>query len=326
MTEADDFWRGRRVLVTGAAGLLGGWVTPLLAAAGAEVIGFDIDWPRAAMKRHDGLDVVDGDVRVFGQLADLLGQGSGVDAVMHLAAQPIVGEANVDPIPTFEHNIAGTWTLLEACRTARKVPAILVASSDKAYGDGGAADYEENMPLRARHPYAVSKACTDLIAQTYAESYGLPVVISRCGNLYGGGDVNWSRIVPGTIRSVLEGQPPLIRSDGTPVRDYLYVEDIAAGMLLLARAISEQPQLTGEAFNFGGGERLSVLDVVGRILDQMGTDLEPDVRNEAANEIAEQRVGADKAGRILGWKPSYSLDEGLGRTISWYRSYLRAAS
>ena len=326
MTEADGFWDGRRVLVTGAAGLLGGWVTPALVGAGAEVVGLDIAWSRATMKRHDGVAVVDGDVRDLAQLRHVLADGTGVDAVLHLAAQPIVGEANDDPIPTFDHNIAGTWTVLEACRLARKHPALVVASSDKAYGDGGAVAYEESMPLRARHPYAVSKACTDLLAQTYAESYGLPVAISRCGNLYGGGDLNWSRIVPGTIRSVLEGERPLIRSDGTPVRDYLYVEDIAAGMLLLTRAIAEQPELSGEAFNFGGGERLSVLDVVGRILDQMGTDLEPDVRNEASNEIAEQRVGADKAGRILGWKPSHSLDEGLGRTISWYRSFLRAAS
>jgi CDP-glucose 4,6-dehydratase len=326
VTQADGFWKGRRVLVTGAAGLLGGWVTPALVAAGAEVVGLDIAWYRATMKRHEGVAVVDGDVRDLAQVREVLAQGTGVDAVLHLAAQPIVGEANDDPIPTFDHNIAGTWTVLEASRLARKRPVLVVASSDKAYGDGGAVAYEESMPLRARHPYAVSKACTDLIAQTYAESYGLPVVISRCGNLYGGGDLNWSRIVPGTIRSVLSGERPLIRSDGTPVRDYLYVEDIAAGMLLLARAMAEHPELAGEAFNFGGGERLPVIEVVGKILAQMGTHLEPDVRNEASNEISEQRVGAEKAQRILGWEPSHSLDDGLGRTIAWYRDYLRVAS
>jgi CDP-glucose 4,6-dehydratase len=326
LTDADGFWKGRRVLVTGAAGLLGGWVTPALVAAGADVIGLDIAWSRATMKRHDGLEVVDGDVRNLDQLRDVIARGSGVEAVIHLAAQPIVGEANQDPIPTFDHNIAGTWTVLEACRLARSAPVVLVASSDKAYGEGGADAYEEEMPLKARHPYAVSKACTDLIAQTYAGSYDLPVVISRCGNLYGGGDLNWSRIIPGTIRSVLEGERPLIRSDGTPVRDYLYVEDIAQGMLLLTRAIAEHSELGGEAFNFGGGERLSVIEVVRMILAQMGSSLEPDVRNEATNEIAEQRVGADKAGRLLGWRPSHSLHEGLGRTISWYREYLGVAS
>jgi CDP-glucose 4,6-dehydratase len=181
------------------------------------------------------------------------------------------------------------------------------------------------MPLKARHPYAVSKACTDLISQTYAASYGLPVVISRCGNLYGGGDVNWSRIVPGTIRSVLDGQPPVIRSDGTPVRDYLYVEDIAAGMLLLTRAIAEDHGLAGEAFNFGGGERLPVIDVVRAILKQMGSHLEPDIRNEANNEIAEQRVGAEKAKRVLGWEPTHSIDEGLASTVAWYRRHLQVA-
>ena len=320
----DAVWRGRRVLVTGAAGLLGGWVTPALALAGAEVIGLDIDWAAAPMKRHAGLQVVHGDVRDLAQLTGILGEPPGVDAVIHLAAQPIVQQANDDPIPTFEHNIAGTWCVLEACRRVPHVRGLLVASSDKAYGDGSAIAYDEAMPLRARHPYAVSKACTDLLAQTYAESYGLPVVISRCGNLYGGGDFNWSRIVPGTIRSVLRAERPVIRSDGSPVRDYLYVEDVAAGMLALTRAVLEQPELAGEAFNFGGGDRLSVIDVVRMILGAMATDLEPDVRNDAVNEIAEQRVGAEKARRLLGWEPAHRLDEGLQRTIAWYEQFREA--
>ena len=306
LAEDPEFWRDRRVLVTGAAGLLGGWVSKALAEAGATVLGLDNAWtPGTTGRTAPGVVVVDGDVRDLACLREVLGQAPGVDSVIHLAAQPIVGDANEDPIPTFDNNIAGTWTLLEACRLSGPAGGIVVASSDKAYGDAGRSAYDEQMPLRARHPYAVSKACTDLIAQTYAESYGMGIVISRCGNLYGGGDHNWSRIVPGTIRSVLEGKRPLIRSDGTPVRDYLYVEDVAAGMLLLMRAILVRPDLGGQAFNFGGGDRVAVLDVVTRILALMGSGLEPDVRNESVNEIAEQRVGAGKAQAILGWQPAH---------------------
>lgn len=323
MSSGNQFWEGRRVLVTGAAGLLGSWVTPALAQAGAEVLGLDIAWSRIPRQPHEGLTSIDGDVRDLAQLRALLADVP-IDAIIHLAAQPIVGEANVDPIPTFDHNIAGTWSVLEAARLAPVPPVVLAASSDKAYGEGGATDYEESMPLRARHPYAASKACCDLIAQTYAESYGLRVVISRCGNLYGGWDINWSRIIPGTIRSVLQGRRPVIRSDGSPVRDYLYVEDVAAGMLLLTQAIIERPELAGEAFNFGGGDRLSVLELVQKILARMGTQLQPDIRNEATNEIAEQRVGAGKAERLLGWSTQHDVDAGLGRTIDWYRTYLHA--
>lgn len=318
----DSFWQDRPVLVTGAAGLLGGWVTRTLAAAGSQVIGIDIAWRNAWEPPSAAVTVVDGNVRDLPLLTELLGGPASVDAVIHLAAQPIVGDAQVDPVDTFANNIEGTWTVLEACRRASRVPAVLVASSDKAYGDAGASTYEESMPLRARHPYAASKACADLLAQTYAESYGLPTVISRCGNLYGGGDRNWSRIVPGTIRSILLGQAPVIRSDGSPVRDYLYVEDVAAGMLGLTRAILVQPDLRGEAFNFGGGERRSVADVVSRILRLMGSDLEPVIRNDAVNEIAEQRVGAAKAQRLLGWSPQHSLEAGLTRTVSWYAEHL----
>lgn len=318
----NGFWQGKRVLVTGAAGLLGGWVTKALAEEGAEVLGLDNAWtPASAGRAATGVAIVDGDVRDLARLREVLG-GPQVDSVIHLAAQPIVGVANEDPIPTFDNNIAGTWTVLEACRQTGPRGGILVASSDKAYGDAGSGAYEEDMPLRARHPYAVSKACTDLIAQTYAESYGMGTVITRCGNLYGGGDKNWSRIVPGTIRSVMQGERPVIRSDGTPVRDYLYVEDIAAGMLLLAQAILSDPGLAGQPFNFGGGDRVGVLDVVKKILAEMGSDLTPDVRNESVNEIPEQRVGADKAERILGWRPTHSLDVGLKRTVAWYREHL----
>jgi CDP-glucose 4,6-dehydratase len=322
MDVSRAFWRDRSVVVTGAAGLLGGWVSRKLADAGARVSGLDIDWSHGAVL-DDCNDVVriDGDVRDRGTMDRLL-RAEGADTVVHLAAQALVLPANDDPVPTFEHNISGTWVTLEACRRAPAVTSVIVASSDKAYGDHGSKSYEESMPLLGRHPYAASKTCTDVLAQTYAESFGLPVAITRCGNMYGGGDTEWSRIVPGTIRSILRRERPVIRSDGHLVRDYFYVEDAADGVIALAEAVATRPALAGEAFNFGGGQHLSVLEIVDRMLRLMDSDLEPDVRNEAVNEIREQRVRAHKASEVLGWHPTRSLDEGLARTVDWYRGYL----
>lgn len=315
-------WTGRTVVVTGAAGLLGGWVARELAASGAKVRGVDLEWSGwGAVRDADGVEQVQGDIRDAAFMNDVLDH-SGTDTVIHLAAQAIVGEANEDPVPTFEHNILGTWTVLEACRRHPSVSRIVAASSDKAYGDTGGSPYEEDMPLRADHPYSASKACSDLIARTYAASFGLPVAISRCGNLYGGGDLNWSRIVPGTIRSVLEAERPVIRSDGTFVRDYLYVEDAAAGIIALADQVGERAELAGEAFNFGADQRMTVLEVVREILGFMRSDLEPEIRSETVNEIPDQRVNADKARKLLEWEPSHSRAEGFERTISWYREYL----
>jgi len=316
------FWVDRSVLVTGAAGLLGGWVSRKLAGAGARVAGLDIEWSHGAVL--DGRDVVerlDGDIRDRWTMDRVL-QDRAIDSVVHLAAQAVVGPANDDPVPTFEHNILGTWATLDACRRAPGVTVVVVASSDKAYGDHGDEPYEEAMALLGRHPYAASKTCADVLAQTYAASYGLPVGITRCGNMYGGGDTEWSRIVPGTIRSILRGERPVIRSDGSFVRDYFYVEDAADGVLALAEAVATRPALAGEAFNFAADARLSVLEIVDRILRVMDSDLEPDVRNDAVNEIPEQRVSAAKARELLGWRPSHSLDEGLRRTVDWYRAYL----
>ena len=244
-----------------------------------------------------------------------------IDTVVHLAAQAMVGPANEDPVKTFEHNILGTWVTLDACRRRPEVTGVVVASSDKAYGDHGGVPYTEEMALLGRHPYAASKTCTDVLAQTYAESFELPVAITRCGNMYGGGDTEWSRIVPGTIRSVLRGERPEIRSDGQFVRDYFFVEDAADGVIALAEVVTTRPDIRGEAFNFGADARLSVREIVERILRLMGSDLEPDVRNEAVNEIREQRVSAQKAHDALGWSPSHSVDEGLARTVDWYRGY-----
>jgi CDP-glucose 4,6-dehydratase len=310
------------VLITGAAGLLGGWVARDLLGAGASVLGLDVAWdgPRATIPPA-GVERIDGDVRDATLLRDLLG-GRRIDTVIHLAAQTLVGPAIDDPVDTFSNNIEGSWSLLEACRGTEGVRRIVVASSDKAYGDASGRPYREEMPLRASHPYDTSKAVTDMLAQTYANTYGLPVAITRCGNLYGGGDLNWSRIVPGTIRSVLAGEAPVIRSDGTFVRDYLYVKDAAAGVVALADAIGDRPELAGTAFNFAAGIRLPVMDVVRRILGLMDSEIQPVVLGLPLKEIPEQRVSAARARRLLGWRPRATVDSGLRETIDWYRRYL----
>jgi len=245
-----------------------------------------------------------------------------IDTVIHLAAQTIVTIANRNPVGTFESNIQGTWSLLEACRRSPKLKQIIAASSDKAYGDCDVLPYDESTPLKGTHPYDVSKSCSDLISHAYAHSYGLPVVITRCGNFFGGGDLNWNRIIPGTIRSVQRGERPIIRSDGLYVRDYFYVEDGAAAYMLLAEKLAENPKLAGEAFNFSNEIQLTVKDIVGRILGLMGSNLEPDVRNEVSNEIKLQYLSAEKARRMFDWKPLFSTDDALRRTIEWYTRYL----
>jgi CDP-glucose 4,6-dehydratase len=323
--RSSTSWSGRTVLITGAAGLLAGWVERDLLDAGATVLGLDNAWdgPRAATP-PDGIDRIEGDVRDTALLRDLLA-GRGVDTVIHLAAQTLVGPAIENPVDTFSNNIEGSWSVLDACRGAEKVRRIVVASSDKAYGDSSGRPYREDMPLRAHHPYDMSKAVTDMLAQTYALTYHLPVAITRCGNLYGGGDLNWSRIIPGTIRSILEGQAPVIRSDGTFVRDYLYVRDAAAGVVALADAVGGRPDLAGTAFNFAAGCRMPVIEIVRRILALMGSDLEPVILSLPLQEIPEQRVSAARARHLLGWRPHGSLDAALRETISWYRAYLESA-
>jgi CDP-glucose 4,6-dehydratase len=245
-----------------------------------------------------------------------------VSTVIHLAAQTIVGVANRNPVSTFETNIAGTWALFEACRRSPTVKQVILASSDKAYGDQEVLPYVEDAPLKGRHPYDVSKSCSDLIAQSYAHTYGLPVAITRCGNFYGGGDLNWNRIVPGTIRSVVRGERPVIRSDGKFVRDYFYVEDGAAAYMLLAEQLYSRPELRGQAFNFSNEIQITVLDMVQRILRSMESKLEPDVRNEANNEIRHQYLSAGRAREMLNWSPLFTLDQGLQYTIRWYQEYL----
>jgi CDP-glucose 4,6-dehydratase len=326
-TATRGFWRDRPTLVTGATGLLGGWLVRRLVDAGAEVVCIVRDWvPQSELFRAslaDRVRLVRGDVCDQAVLERALGEYE-TDVVFHLAAQTIVGVANRNPVSTFESNIRGTWSVLEACRRSPRIGAVVVASSDKAYGSHDVLPYDETAPLQGEHPYDVSKSCADLIARSYAVTFGLPVAITRCGNFYGGGDLNWNRLVPGTIRAVLRGERPVIRSDGTLVRDYFYVEDGADAYIQLAEALRARPELKGEGFNFSSEEQLSVLELTRRILDRMGSALEPLVLGEARNEILRQYLSAAKARRVLGWSPRFTLDEGLDRTIGWYRDWLAA--
>ncbi|QDV35474.1 NAD-dependent epimerase/dehydratase family protein [Tautonia plasticadhaerens] len=321
----STFWQDRSVLVTGATGLVGSWLAERLVGAGADVVCLVRDWVPQSRLVQSGLSdrvrVARGDICDQAAVERILGEHE-VSTVFHLAAQTIVGIANRNPVSTFEANIQGTWATLEACRRSPRVEQVVFASSDKAYGDQDQLPYDETTPLQGKHPYDVSKSCADLIAHTYAVSYKLPVAITRCGNFYGGGDLNWNRIVPGTIRSVLRGQRPVIRSDGTFIRDYFYVEDGANAYMTLAEALAGTPGLVGEAFNFSNEIQVTVLDLVRKILGLMGSDLEPEVRNEASNEIIHQYLGAGKARRLLDWSPLFTLDEGLERTVAWYRSFL----
>lgn len=320
-----NFWQDRPTFVTGGTGLVGSWLIQRLVQAGADVVCLVRDWvPQSELVRAGTIEkvkVVRGDVRDRDMLERALGEFE-IDTVIHLAAQTIVTIANRNPISTFETNIAGTWNLLEACRRSPKVRQIVMASSDKAYGDQEILPYNEETPLQGQHPYDVSKSAADLIATTYAKSYDLPVAITRCGNFYGGGDLNWNRIIPGTIRSVLRGLRPIIRSDGKYVRDYFYVEDGAAAYMLLAEQLAARPELRGQAFNFSNEIQVTVSQIVAQILNLMESKLEPDVRNEANNEILHQYLSAEKARKLLNWTPLFNLDEGLKRTIQWYKNCL----
>jgi len=318
-------WRDRPVFLTGATGLLGGWLTHRLLDQGADVVCLVRDWiPQCEFVRArlaDKVKVVRGDVRDRELIERILAEYE-IRSVFHLAAQTIVGIANQNPISTLDSNIRGTWNLLEACRRSPKVEAIVVASSDKAYGEQKVLPYTEDCPLQGRHPYDVSKSCADLIAQSYAATFSLPVAVTRCGNFYGGGDLNWNRIVPGTIRSVLRGQLPVIRSDGTFVRDYFYAVDAAAAYMLLAERLAANPAVRGLAFNFSNEIQVTVHELVNRILEEMGSSFRPEIRNDVSHEIRRQYLSAERARRMLDWKPLFTLQEGLRETIRWYRDFL----
>lgn len=324
----NPFWRDRSVFVTGGTGLLGGWLIRALQKAEADVVTLIRDWVPESHLIGSGLiekiRVVRGELQDPLLLERLLGEYE-VRTVLHLGAQAIVPIANRNPLSTFESNVRGTWCLLEAIRRSPQVEQTVVASSDKAYGSHAELPYHEELPLKGRHPYDVSKSCADLIAQSYAATYRLPLAIARCGNLYGGGDLNWNRIVPGTIRSALRGERPIIRSDGSPTRDYFYVEDGATAYLQLAEALARDPALTGEAFNFSNEQPVSVLDITREILRSADrSDLEPVIQNQASGEILHQYLDAGKARRQLGWKPRYGLSEGLQQTVTWYGDFFRS--
>ena len=319
-------WKGSNVLVTGASGLLGSAMVEALSGRGAEVTCLVRDWVPASRLFSEGaierVNVVRGPLEDYQTVLRALNEYE-IDTVFHLGAQTIVGTASRSPLSTFESNIKGTWVLLEACRQLpRLVRRVVVASSDKAYGEHEQLPYSEDAPLQGRYPYDVSKSCTDLISLSYHHSYGLPLAVTRCGNLYGPGDLNWNRLVPGTIRSALAGERPIVRSDGTLVRDYFYVRDAVGAYLALAERLDE-PELQGEAFNFGTETPMSVLDLVDMLLHLIGrTDLEPDVRGEASNEIPAQYLDCAKARRMLDWEATGTLEQGLAETIAWYRGAL----
>lgn len=319
-------WSGRRVLVTGATGIVGSWLVKRLLEEGALVVAliYDAD-PQSELLRSDAMNrthVVNGALEDYASLERAVNCHD-VDTVIHLGAQALVGPANRNPLPTFEANIRGTYNLLEVCRVHRDlVGSVVVASSDKAYGTAPELPYREEMPVAGRHPYDVSKSCGDLLAGAYAHTYDLPVTVARCGNIYGGGDLNWSRIVPGTIRSLARGERPIIRSDGTFTRDYIYVEDVVDAYLNLALRAPEEG-VRGEAFNFSLGSPVSVLEItemIQRLMDR--TDLDPMILDQASGEIHDQYLDSTKAAERLGWSSRYSLEEGLRDTIEWYTRFL----
>jgi CDP-glucose 4,6-dehydratase len=323
--SAQPFWRDRRVFVTGATGLLGRWLTRDLVERGAEVVVLVRD--RIARSPLDEPGLRGSVTEVAGAVEDLelvtrVVNEYEIDAIFHLAAQTIVGTALRDPVSTFTSNVQGTWCVLEASRRARTVRRIVVASSDKAYGAQATLPYREEAPLLGRHPYDVSKACADLIAQSYGAVYDLPVVVTRCGNLFGGGDLNWNRIVPGTARASIRGIPPVIRSDGTLVRDYFFVRDAVDAYVRLAEEAHREDR-RGRAYNFSEDRPLTVLEICRMVLAAAGRpDLIPDVQGVAVHEIPDQRLDSTRARTELGWKPAVGLEAGLVETVRWYREYL----
>jgi CDP-glucose 4,6-dehydratase len=327
MIDADNgIWAGRRVLVTGATGIVGSWLVKELVERSAEVIALVLDVnPQSELYRSDvvsQVNVVNGCLEDFAFLERAV-VANGVDTVFHLGAQAIVEVARMLPLATLETNVRGTWNVLEVCRRHRGlVQRLVIASSDKAYGEHSELPYREDMTLRGRHPYEVSKSCADLIAQSYYAAYELPIAIARCGNIYGGGDLNWSRIVPGTIRSLHRGERPALRSDGNYIRDYIYVKDVVLGYLSIAENL-HLPTVQGESFNFSPESRVTVLEIVREISRLMGrSDLEPVILNTAVGEIRNQYLSAAKALQVLGWQAVYTLEQGLSETIEWYRDFL----
>lgn len=310
-----SFWRGRRVFVTGAAGLLGSWLTKDLVANGAEV----------SVLIRPSHQVQDPSARVFrcsvterAEVARAMAS-SRPELVFHLAAQPIVGQAEIDPVETLETNVQGTWNVLDACRM-EGVNAMVVASSGKVYGEGGNRRFIENDPLDGAHPYGTSKSCAETIASMYARTYGLTVAMVRCGNLFGAGDLNFSRTIPAAIRAALLGEQFVMRSDGSAYRDFLFVRDAVDGYVKLGSLLLLRPELAGEAFNFGTGHPMTVRAMVERVFHRAGT--QPVIVTGREAEPQHQLIDSSKACRVLGWSAKSTIDEALGETIAWYRNHL----
>lgn len=320
-------WGGKKILVTGATGMVGSWLVKELLKRESMIVALarDIDYQTEFYRSGDYLQtaIVNGSLEDFSALNRAINEYE-IDTVFHLGAQTIVGAAYRDPLQTFESNIRGTYHVLEACkRHSNLVERIVIASSDKAYGIADKLPYTEDMPLKGCHPYDVSKSCADLLAQTYSHTYNIPIAIARCGNIYGGGDLNWSRIVPGTIRSLLNNQRPIIRSDGKYIRDYIYIKDVVDAYLNLAESITNK-NISGEAFNFSTESRITVIEIVNEIRSIMSKEeLEPQILNLNLKEIPEQSLSAEKAHKILGWHSKYELKKSLSETVDWYKNYFR---
>lgn len=326
---ADGFWVHRRVLVTGATGLLGGWLVRALVSGGADVVTLVRDRvaasPLADAALRGRVTEVAGSVEDSDLVARVINEYE-IDAVFHLAAQTIVGTALRDPISTLTSNIQGTWCVLEGCRRAGTVSRVVVASTDKVYGEQTSLPSTEEAPLRGRHPYDVSKLCADLLAQSYAATYDLPVVITRCGNLFGGGDFNWNRIVPGTIRAALRGMSPLVRTDGTLVRDYFFVLDAVDAYMRLAEQ-AHRPELKGRVYNFSEDRPMSVSEICRRTLEAVGRpELEIVIEGRPSQEIQKQWLDSTRARTELQWRPVYGLEEGLARTVRWYVEHFQTTA
>lgn len=321
----STFWNNKNVFITGGTGFLGSYLVKKLVNYGANVTILVRDYiPQSNIyvgEEYKKVNVVHGALEDYLLIERTLGEYE-IDTVFHLAAQAIVGVANRNPLGTFKSNIEGTWNILEAARKSPSIKRVIVASSDKAYGDQEKLPYDENMPLQGKHPYDVSKSCADLIAQTYYETYKLPVCITRCGNLYGGGDLNFNRIIPQSIQSILNNEAPVIRSDGSFIRDYFYIEDAVDAYINLAEKVVEL-NLGGQAFNFSNEIQLTVLELVNKILKIMGSCMKPIILNQGSNEIIHQYLSAKKARTVLGWSPNYTIDEGLSKTIEWYKDFLK---
>ena len=319
-----NFWKNKKILITGYEGFLGSNLTKKLTSFGTDVVGLDIKTRRKETILNDSdyqnIVVVKGDVSDYHLVKKIISQCK-IEIVFHLAAEAIVNECFQNPRKTFNSNIKGTWELLEACRNSKTVKSIVVASSDKAYGSHKKLPYKEDAPLQGNHPYDVSKSCADLIAHTYFHTYGLPVAITRCGNIYGPGDFNFSRIVPDAIRCALTGKQLLIRSDGKFIRDYVFVEDIVNGYIMLAEQLPKK-NLGGEAFNFSDENPITVIELVNKIYEVIGKKPNYKILNQAKYEIKKQYLSSLKARKILKWKPEYSLLEGLEETINWYKNFI----